>query len=101
MAIKTTIKALLDKHAKEIISELPGSFDSHEFIQRLIKKDEEGYVRELHGCIKSKNGIFRNFHSRIGQYLSKNRETIGIRSTGKVSSENIKDYISNNEGWKK
>lgn len=100
MAIKTSIKLLLDDYAEDIIKELPNPFDSHTFIQKLIKKDEERYIIELYGCLKPK-GTFQYFHSQIGRYLSKEKSKLEIESLGKVSSENIKNYISDNEGWTK
>lgn len=100
MAIKTSIKLLLDDYAEDIIKDLPSLFDSHTFIIKLIKKDEERYIRELYGCLKPK-GTFQYFHSQIGRYLSEERSKLRIESRGKVLSENIKDYISDNEGWLK
>lgn len=100
MAIKTSIKLLLDAYAVDIIKELPNKFDSHAFIQKLIKKDEERYIIELYGCLKPK-GTFQYFHSQIGRYLSEERSKLGIESRRKVLSKNIKDYISDNEGWVK
>lgn len=103
MAVKASIGAFLDKNVKSIVEGLPETFDSHDFIRELIKADEEGYVRELYGCISSHNGIFRDFHSQIGQYLSDNSKNgkLGIESIGRLKSDNIKDYQSENEGWRK
>lgn len=98
MTIKTSIKLLLDDHAVDIIKELPNKFDSHAFIQKLIKKDEERYIIELYGCLKPK-GTFQYFHSQIGRYLSEERFKLEIESQGKILSKNIKNYISDNEGW--
>jgi len=99
MKVKQEVQELLDKKAKEAINRLPESFDSHDFIQMLIKVDEKGYVKTLHGFVTSSNGIFRSFHSQIGIYLSSERDNLNIESKGKVSSENIKDYFSDNEKW--
>lgn len=101
MSIKQSIQSLLAKNATTIICALPSTFDSHDFIQALIKEDEEGYVRELNGCIDSKGGIFRNFHSQIGKYLSENAQNLGINSIAKEPSGNIKGYESQNEKWSK
>lgn len=101
MNAKQKVQELLDKQAKEVINKLPESFDSHDFIQMLIKVDEKGYVETLSGFISSSNGIFRSFHSQIGIYLSSERNSLNIESKGKVSSENIKDYFSDNEKWVK
>jgi len=103
MPVKASIKTLLDKNAKTVIDELKEIFDSHDFILGLIKKDEKGYVEELYKCINSKNGIFRNFHSQIGRYLSEESKKANsvFNSTGRIKSDNIKDYLSENEEWKK
>lgn len=103
MAVKASIRTFLDRNAENIIEGFIGTFDSHDFIRELIKTDERGYIEELHGCIDSHNGIFRNFHSQIAQYLSEESKNgnLNIESTGKIKSDNIKDYQSENEGWRK
>ncbi|MBP1613691.1 MAG: hypothetical protein H6Q13_1139 [Bacteroidetes bacterium] len=103
MAVKTRIKTFLDRNAESIIEGFTGTFDSHDFIRELIKTDERGYVEELYSCIDSHNGIFRDFHNQIGQYLSNESKkgNLYIESTGRVKSDNIKDYQSENEGWRK
>lgn len=98
--IKTSVRNWLNSHAGNIINRLPDTFDSHDFIRELIKEDESGYVDLLHSFIGS-NAIFRQFHSQIGRYLSVEKDNLRIRSTGEAQSENIKDYISSNEGWVK
>lgn len=103
MAVKARIRTFLDRNAESIIEGLKETFDSHDFIRELIKKDERGYVEELNQCIDSHNGIFRNVHSQIGQYLSEESKNgnLNIESTGRIKSDNIKDYQSENEGWRK
>lgn len=103
MAVKTGIKTFLDRNAKKIIAKFPETFDSHDFIRELIKTDEKGYVEELYNCVDSRNGIFRDFHSQIGQYLSdeSKKGNLDIESIGRTKSDNIKDYQSENEGWRK
>lgn len=103
MAIKASIRIFLDKNAESIIEEFSETFDSHDFIRELIKADERGYVEELYGCIDSRNGIFRDFHSQIGQYLREESKggNLDIESIGRAKSDNIKDYQSENERWRR
>jgi len=91
MAIKTSIRIFLDRNAESIIEGFTGTFDSHDFIRELIKADERGYVEELYGCIDSRNGIFRDFHGQIGQYLSEESRNgnLAIESKGREKSDNI------------
>jgi len=102
MAIKARIRTFLDRNAVSIIEGFTESFDSHDFIRELIKIDERGYVEELYSCINS-NSIFRDLHSQIGQYLGEESRNgnLNIKSTGRKNSDNIKDYQSENEGWRK
>jgi len=102
MLVKNTVSAWLDEHAQQIIDNcLSEEFHSHDFIKQLIKHHEERYVREMNGSISSGNGIFRSLHSQIGLYLSQKREILGIEPRDKVSSENIKGNVSENQGWRK
>lgn len=99
MNIQKEVQKLLDRNANDIIKNLPDSFDSHDFIQKLIEVDERGYVETLSTFIRSQNGIFRSFHSQIGIYLSSEKDRLNIESRGKVSSKNIKGNPCDNENW--
>ena len=45
--------------------------------------------------------IFRAVHAAMGRALAEHAEALGIRKTARESSENIKGYDSENQGWEK
>ena len=93
------LKNFLDKNATLIIQKMDVEFDSHEFIQQLLKDYEKDYVIFLNMYINS-DGIFRTFHANIGTYLVKNHARFDIfPGNKKVMSDNIKDYKSLNQKW--
>ena len=94
--IQKQTEIFLDSCAGDIIRKLDDKFDSHDFIKKLIKYREHGYIARLSGY-----ATFKNFHSQIGRYLKENSCILNIKSDGKNRSINIKGYNSENEKWKK
>ena len=91
-----------DQLAKEIIQELPEKFDSHDFIKAFLDKHEHEYVMWLSDYKDCKTGIFRTLHAQIALRLSKRAKTLNItKKGGKGVSENIKNYLSENQKWEK
>ena len=89
-----TVQDVIDNH-------LDQQFDSHEFIDTFIRVHEREYVEGLSSAIDEEGGIFRAYHAQIGLLLSRRQHELGIRSLGRVTSENIKGYDSENELWVK
>ena len=94
------LKIFLEKNAENIISNMDEKFDSHKFISQLLKDYEKDYVELLYAHKKAK-GIFRTLHAKIGKYLKENAIDLSIVKNGKVKSDNIKDYESTNQNWRK
>lgn len=81
---------------QEIIGQLERPFDSHTFIKRFVGKFQADYVSLLS---RYTNEPFKTVHQQIGKFLSKNQAPLGIRSNGRVSSENIFGEPNENEEW--
>lgn len=94
------VNDFLDMRAKDLICKMEVEFDSHTFITRLLQDYEKDYVELLNSHIES-SGIFRALHARIGKYLSDNEVQLSITKIKKVKSDNIKDYESKNQKWRK
>ena len=94
------LRDFLDANCKELIDKMNVEFDSHEFINQLIKSHEIEYVKQLYSCLEIK-GIFRAVHSQIGRYLSENQDKLLIKKLDIHKSDNIKDYESENQKWRK
>jgi hypothetical protein len=95
-----TLNEFLDRVAIDLIRKMKSSFDTHDFIQQLLKDYELEYVNYLHSY-NDKAGIFRTFHAQIGRYLSNNEIQLSIIKGVREFSENIKDYESENQKWSK
>ena len=87
--------------AEGIIQELPEEFDSHDFIEAFLTKHEHTYVKWLCEYQNVDSGIFRTLHSQIALCLSKDAEHFKIIKKDKCDSENIKNYLSENQTWRK
>ena len=94
------INDFLDLRAKDLICKMEIEFDSHKFISQLLKDYEREYVELLYSYRES-IGIFRTLHAQISIYLSKNESNLSISKVNKVKSDNIKDYESKNQRWRK
>jgi hypothetical protein len=94
------LKDFLDANCKELIDKMNVDFDSHEFINQLIINHEVEYVKQLYSCLEIK-GIFRAVHSQIGKYLSENQDELSILKLDRHKSDNIKDYESENQKWRR
>lgn len=75
-------------------------FDTHTFITQIVKDFEKEYVELLYKYIDSP-GIFKTLHGQIGLYLNDNQDYLSIEKLDKIKSDNIKDYKSMNQKWKK
>lgn len=88
--------------AKKVIENLSEGFDSHDFIMKYIDLYEQEYLVELFRyAVTSQGGVFRNFHSRIGEFLSKNEEELGIEKVERKPSLNVKGKKTENQRWRK
>ena len=84
---------------KNIISDMPDKFSSHDFIKKFSKKYEENYIDMLY--VYKKRKPFQTVHAQIAKFLSSNVKELGINKSGKCLSEHVfgeKDLI---QGWKK
>ena len=90
-----------ETQARNIIATLGNEFDSHEFIEEFIRMYEREYVELLSSHIDSRGGIFKNAHSQIGRYLSKNSTSLNIGKLDRIVGENIKRNENDNQNWRK
>ncbi len=87
---------------RAVVAEMPQKFDSHDVIKAFIKKYEAEYVDLLYAQRqRAPYAIFRAVHAAMGRALAEHAEALGIRKTARESSENIKGYDSENQGWEK
>ena len=89
---------------REILTLLPETFDSHDFIFAYLGRYERDYVALLSECLSSgsDSGIFLTANSKIARFLSDNKEALGLALSGRlVESRNIKNNITPNHQWKK
>lgn len=82
---------------KRVLESMPPEFDSHQFIERFIRENEREYV-ELLSVQKDSQAIFRDVHAMIARHLTKIKD---VEKAGRVQSENIKGYESENQNWRK
>jgi len=94
------LQDFLNANSEELISKMNDDFDTHEFINQLIICHEIEYVKFLYSNLEVK-GIFRAVHSQIGRYLSNNQKELSIIKLDTQKSDNIKDYESENQKWRK
>ncbi|MBQ7539871.1 MAG: hypothetical protein IJT13_01965, partial [Bacteroidaceae bacterium] len=88
------------KQAETIINKLNDNFDTHDFIIQFTKDFEREYIELLYHH-KGKQHIFMSAHAEIGKFLADNAEELSIEKVTKENSENIKDYPSENQKWRK
>lgn len=72
---------------KNIISDLPERFSSHDFIEKFSKKYKSEYIGMLVEY-KGQNA-FQTVHSQIAKFLSLNKKTFEIEKDERNSSENV------------
>lgn len=103
MGKKESVEKLMDKYAAKVISKLGDTFDSHDFIEGVLKdrEAEKEYVEVLYEFRAASNGIFREFHSLMATYLSDNQTSLKIEKKERGLSDNIKGYESGARQWKK
>lgn len=83
-----------------IINKLSSSFDTHAFIIQLTMDFEREYVELLYKHKRNQH-IFMSAHAEIGKFLADNAKGLSIEKEIKENSENIKDYPSENQKWRK
>lgn len=88
-------------YCETVIRELDTEFDTHKFIERYIILYEKEYVELLNSHVNVKNGIFRAANAEIGRFLTNNTDDFKIEKLEVIKSENIKNYDSTNQKWKK
>lgn len=88
------------KQAETVINKLKDIFDTHDFIIQFTKDLEREYIELL--CEHKENQhIFLSTHAEIGKFLSEKAKELSIEKVIKENSENIKDYLSENQKWRK
>ncbi|WP_274957977.1 hypothetical protein [Millionella massiliensis] len=100
------ISDLLKKRATPIVSKMPDTFTTRQFIWGLAEMYEVDYVEML---IEAYNGrenteprIFHNLHSQIGRYLQIHATDLGIASNGiKIPETNPFGRETSTEQWNK
>lgn len=88
------------KEAETLINKLNDEFDTHDFIVQLTKVFEREYVELLYEH-KGHTHIFMSAHAEVGKFLVDNAKVLSIEKEIRENSENIKDYPSENQKWRK
>ena len=76
-----------ESEIKNIISDLPNDFSSHDFIEKFSKKYESEYIDML--VLYKGREAFKTVHAQIAKQLSSNMKTYGIAKSKKKSSEHV------------
>lgn len=80
-----------------VIDLMPQRFDSHGYLEKIIRRYPKEYVKEL--CrFQDNDDPFLVLHPLVARMLSKSNR---VRQTGKVSSPNIGGNVTINESWEK
>ena len=88
------------KQAETVINKLKDNFDTHDFIIQFTKDFEREYI-ELLFEHKENQHVFLSAHAGIGKFLAENATALSIEKVIRENSENIKDYLSENQKWRK
>lgn len=88
------------KQAQTVINKLNNIFDTHAFIVQFTRDFEREYVELLYKR-KGNQHIIMSAHAEIGKFLADNAKGLSIEKENKENSENIKDYPSENQKWRK
>ena len=94
------MSAINISHAKEVIKNLGSTFDTHDFIIQLIKEFERDYLKILCRHLFDSH-VFMSAHAEVGRYLSSHAKELSIEKVNRKNSDNIKDYPSENQVWRK
>lgn len=81
----------------QVISNMPITFDSHEFILKLAALYQSEYISALNDYINTPTP-FQNLHVQIAKQLKKSGY---VRYIGDVPSANIFGNVNSNAQWKK
>lgn len=84
---------------KNIISDLPAEFSSHDFIEKFSKKYESDYIDML--VDYKGREAFKTVHSQIAKFLSLNMKYLGINKRNKDSSEHVFGELDVIQWWEK
>ncbi len=98
MTVNDILNANLET-IREVIIDLPDTFDSHDFIKKFSKKIELDYVYLLAtaGSIEP----FQNVNFQIGNFLKNNQAVLRIEFQGKIFSENVFGNNTECGNWRK
>jgi len=80
-----------------ILSSLPNTFTSHDFIKRFSHNNETLYIDFLN--LYRGSGAFNKVNSQIGKFLSDNEDFLRINKTRKVMSENVFGEMDSIQEW--
>ncbi|MDY0211224.1 MAG: hypothetical protein RBQ91_07475 [Acholeplasma sp.] len=84
---------------REVIIDLPDTFDLHDFIRKVSKKIELDYVYLL--ATAGTTEPFQKVNFQIGDFLRKNQAVLRIQSQGKIFSKNVCGNDSECGNWRK
>ena len=98
MNIRNFMKVNLSE-IKNIISDLPDEFSSHDFIEKFSKRYESEYINML--VDYKGREAFKTVHSQIAKFLSLNMEYLGVKKRDKNSSEHVFGELDVIQWWEK
>ena len=80
------------------ISQMPDSFDSHEFILHLAQENQRFYIEALY-CYRDAGSPFMVAHNELAKHLQEYPELINY--VGMVQSKNIFGQVNACAAWEK
>lgn len=98
MSISSFMKGHVSE-IKNIISDLPNDFSSHDFIEKFSKKYESEYIDML--VLYKGREAFKTVHAQIAKQLSSDMKTYGIAKSKKGSSEHVFGDTDMVQWWEK
>ncbi len=81
----------------EVIEYMPNEFNTHSFIQELMRQRPREYTRELYR-FESRVDPFFVLHPQIARIIARNER---VCKQGKVYTRNIRGRITRNESWRR
>ena len=87
----------LKNQLDHIISLMPDTFDSHQFILKLAELNQAEYIRSLHTYVDS-DAPFRTLHAQLAKALKRHPQLTQI---GVQDSPNIFNVFGENALWRK
>ena len=88
---------ITDAMIDQIIDQMEPEFDTHDFLQELMRRFPQAYTHELYR-FESRPDPFRVLHPLIARALSSSQRLI---QQGKTGSDNIRGRVTPNESWQR